>query len=38
MPGFEMRDFIGSVKALEKLEIHPKDITDVIERWAVWRV
>lgn len=30
MPGFEMRDFIGPVKALEKLNISPEDITDVI--------
>ena len=30
MPGFDMRDFIGSVKALEKLNIKPEDITDVI--------
>ena len=30
MPGFEMTDFIGPVKALEKLNIKPKDITDVV--------
>ena len=30
MPGFDMRDFIGPVKALEKLNIKPEDITDVI--------
>lgn len=30
MPGFEMCDFIGPVKALEKLDIKPEDITDVI--------
>ena len=30
MPGFDMHDFIGPVKALEKLNIKPEDITDVI--------
>ena len=30
MPGFDMRDFIGPVKALEKMNIKPEDITDVI--------
>ena len=30
MPGFTMRDFIGPVKALEKLGIKPENITDVI--------
>ena len=30
MPGFDMRDFIGPVKALEKLSIKSEDITDVI--------
>ena len=30
MPGFVMRDFIGTVKALEKINIHPSDITDVL--------
>lgn len=30
MPGFDMQDFIGPVKALEKLNIKPEDITDVI--------
>lgn len=30
MPGFDMHDFIGPVKALEKLDIKPEDITDVI--------
>ena len=30
MPGFDMRDFIGPVRALEKLNIKPEDITDVI--------
>ena len=30
MPGFDMRDFIGPVKALEKIDIKPEDITDVI--------
>ncbi len=30
MPGFEMSNFIGPVKALEKLGINPEDITDVI--------
>ena len=30
MPGFDMRDFIGPVKALEKIDIKPDDITDVI--------
>lgn len=30
MPGFDMRDFIGPIKALEKLSIKPEDITDVI--------
>ncbi len=30
MPGFEMTDFIGPVKALEQLGISTEDITDVI--------
>ena len=30
MPGFDMRDFIGPIKALEKMNIKPGDITDVI--------
>ncbi|MGN0178439.1 MAG: MBL fold metallo-hydrolase [Monoglobaceae bacterium] len=30
MPGFDMRDFIGPIKALENLNIRPEDITDVI--------
>ena len=30
MPGFEMKNFTGSVKALENKGIHPGDITDVI--------
>ena len=30
MPGFVMRDFIGPLKALEKLNVNPADITDVI--------
>ena len=30
MPGFVMRDFVGPVKALEKIGVTPKDITDVI--------
>ena len=30
MPDFDMRDFIGPVKALEKIDIKPDDITDVI--------
>lgn len=30
MPGFEMKNFIGSIKALEKTDITPEDITDVI--------
>ncbi len=30
MPGFDMKNFIGPVAALEKLEISPKDITDVV--------
>ena len=30
MPGFDMRDFIGPIKALEKTGIKPEDITDVI--------
>lgn len=30
MPGFDMHDFIGPVKALEKKGIKPEDITDVI--------
>lgn len=30
MPGFEMKDFIGPVAALEKIGIKPDDITDVI--------
>ena len=30
MPGFDMRDFIGPIKALEKMNIKPEDITDVI--------
>lgn len=30
MPGFDMRDFIGPLKALEKLDVKPEDITDVV--------
>ncbi len=30
MPGFEMREFQGTVKALEKIEVNPLDITDVL--------
>ena len=30
MPGWTMYDFIGTVKALEKLNLSPDDITDVI--------
>lgn len=30
MPGLDMRDFIGSVKALEKIGISPEKITDLI--------
>ena len=30
MPGFDMHNFIGPIKALEKLNIAPSDITDVI--------
>lgn len=30
MPGFVMENFIGPVKALEKINIFPKDITDVV--------
>lgn len=30
MPDFDMHDFIGPIKALEKLGISPEDITDVI--------
>ena len=30
MPGFDMREFIGPVKALEKHGITPNDITDVV--------
>lgn len=30
MPGFEMRDFIGPIKALENMGISPDEITDVI--------
>lgn len=30
MPGFEMSDFIGPVKALEEMNITPEDITDVV--------
>ncbi len=30
MPGFEMRDFQGTVKALENINILPDDITDVL--------
>lgn len=30
MPGFDMRDFIGAIKALKKENIQPDDITDVI--------
>lgn len=30
MPGFDMKDFIGPVSALENLGIRPGDITDVI--------
>lgn len=30
MPGFEMTDFIGSVRALERYNVKPEDITDII--------
>lgn len=30
MPGFIMKDFIGTVKALENINTHPEEITDVI--------
>ena len=30
MPGFEMTDFIGPIKALEKLGVSPDEITDVV--------
>lgn len=30
MPGFDMKDFIGSIKALHKIGISPDEITDVI--------
>ena len=30
MPGFEMRDFIGTVQALENMNLKPEKITDVI--------
>lgn len=30
MPGFDMCDFIGPIKTLEKIGINPEDITDVI--------
>lgn len=30
MPGFVMENYIGPIKALEKINICPKDITDVI--------
>ena len=30
MPGFDMREFIGTVKALENTGISPEEITDVI--------
>lgn len=30
MPGFDMRDFLGPIEALKKLDICPEDITDVI--------
>ena len=30
MPGFDMREFIGPIKALEKHGIIPNDITDVV--------
>lgn len=30
MPGFDMKDFIGPVKALAKVNLTPDDITDVI--------
>lgn len=30
MPGFEMRDFIGTVQALKNIDITTKEITDVI--------
>ena len=30
MPGFDMKDFSGSVKALEKINITPDKITDVV--------
>ena len=30
MPGFDMKDFIGPIKALKNIGISPKEITDVI--------
>ena len=30
MPGFEMKNFIGVVKALENINIYPEEITDVV--------
>ena len=30
MPGFDMQDFIGPVKALDHIGIKPEDITDVV--------
>ncbi len=30
MPGFEMTDFVDSVKELEKYNVNPDDITDVV--------
>lgn len=30
MPGFVMEDFIGPIKALERISVIPQDITDVI--------
>ena len=30
MPGFDMKNFIGPVKALENINVRPADITDVV--------
>lgn len=30
MPGFVMRDFIGTVQALENIDVRPYDVTDVL--------
>ena len=30
MPGFEMRDFVGTVKALRNIDVLPQEITEVI--------